>query len=147
VALQVKGAERTKLKDGAPLEVYTSTPNKHYPLLSAELRVGDVQWQLTQGTHTMRSTSDAGEPTFIFSSVLDKDPDTFYCVILKRGHPSHEIEVLQQVLSKLSMMHVSKNVKKNAVPFNLPQLDPNMVSICKTLVHDFILLFIIFQTL
>jgi hypothetical protein len=52
---------------------------------AAVLSVGDVQWQLTQGTHTMRSTSDSGEPTFIFSSVLDRDPDTFYCVILKRG--------------------------------------------------------------
>ncbi len=37
--LQVKGAERTKLKDGAPLEVFTSTPNKHYPLLSGEVAV------------------------------------------------------------------------------------------------------------
>jgi hypothetical protein len=36
--------------------------------------------------------------------------------------------VLQQVLGKLSVMHVSKNVKKNAVPFNLPQLDPKIVS-------------------
>lgn len=54
-------------------------------LSAAVLSVGDVQWQLTQGTHTMRSTSDAGEPTFIFSSVVDRDPDTFFCVILKRG--------------------------------------------------------------
>lgn len=54
-------------------------------LSAAVLSVGDAQWQLTQGTHTMRSTSDAGEPTFIFSSVVDRDPDTFYCVILKRG--------------------------------------------------------------
>jgi hypothetical protein len=53
--------------------------------VTAELAVGDVTWQLTQGTHTMRSTSDAGEPTFIFSSVINTDPDTFYCVILKRG--------------------------------------------------------------
>jgi hypothetical protein len=32
--VQVKGAARTKLKDGSPLEVYTSAPTKHYPLLS-----------------------------------------------------------------------------------------------------------------
>jgi hypothetical protein len=38
--------------------------------------------------------------------------------------------VLEQVLGKLSMMHVSKNVKKNAMPFNLalPQIDPKTVS-------------------
>jgi len=45
------------------------------------------------------------------------------------GHPAHEIEVLEQVLGKLSVMHMSKNVKKNQVPFNLPQIDPNIVSI------------------
>jgi uncharacterized Fe-S cluster-containing MiaB family protein len=44
------------------------------------------------------------------------------------GHPAHELEVLQQILGKLSVMHVSKSVKKNAVPFNLPQIDPNVVS-------------------
>lgn len=33
------------------------------------------------------------------------------------------------MLGKLSTMHVSKNVKKNQVPFNLPQVDPNIVSI------------------
>lgn len=45
------------------------------------------------------------------------------------GHPAHELEVLEQVLAKLSSFHVSKSVKKNQVPFNLPlpQLDPNMV--------------------
>jgi hypothetical protein len=51
----------------------------------AILAVGDTQWQLTQGTHTMRSTSDAGEPTFIFSAVVERDPDTFYAVLFKRG--------------------------------------------------------------
>lgn len=45
------------------------------------------------------------------------------------GTTGHELEVLQQVLSKLSIMHVSKSVKKNAVPFNLPQLDPSIVSV------------------
>jgi hypothetical protein len=44
------------------------------------------------------------------------------------GHPVHELDVLQQILGKLSVMHVSKSVKKNAVPFNLPQIDPNIVS-------------------
>lgn len=48
---------------------------------------------------------------------------------LVTGTPGHELEVLQQVLGKLSIMHVSKSVKKNAVPFNLPQLDPNIVSV------------------
>jgi hypothetical protein len=36
--------------------------------------------------------------------------------------------VLQQVLGKLSMLHVSQSVKKNQVPFNLPQIDPKIVS-------------------
>lgn len=33
------------------------------------------------------------------------------------------------MLRKLSIFHISKNVKKNAVPFNLPlpQIDPNIV--------------------
>jgi hypothetical protein len=46
------------------------------------------------------------------------------------AHPAHELEVLEQVLGKLSVMHVSKNVKKNAMPFNmaLPQIDPKTVS-------------------
>jgi hypothetical protein len=46
------------------------------------------------------------------------------------GHPAHELEVLEQILVKLSTFHVSKRAKKNQVPFNLPlpQLDPNMVS-------------------
>jgi hypothetical protein len=30
----VKGSERTKLQDGAPLQVYTMTPTRHYPTLS-----------------------------------------------------------------------------------------------------------------
>lgn len=37
--------------------------------------------------------------------------------------------MLEQVLGKLSVMHMSKNVKKNQVPFNLPQIDPSIVSI------------------
>lgn len=58
----------------------------HSPFFpTAILAVGDTQWQLTQGTHTMRSTSDAGEPTFIFSAIIERDPDTFYAVIFKRG--------------------------------------------------------------
>lgn len=55
------------------------------PSPAAILAVRDTQWQLTQGTHTMRSTSDAGEPTFIFSAIIERDPDTFYAVIFKRG--------------------------------------------------------------
>ena len=50
------------------------------------------------------------------------------CVAAPAGHPAHEIEVLEQVLGKLSTLHMSKNVKKNQVPFNLPQIDPKIVS-------------------
>lgn len=168
------------------MHIPTPHHNNYQPSSTALLAVGDIQWSLTQGTHTMRSTSDAGEPTFIFSNVHELDPDTFYCVILRRSkwgllllvgwlavvllkqralgggkervrwlaqlraharlitcivlitlctstpsnadHPSHELEVLQQVLGKLSILHMSKNVKKNQVPFNLPQIDPNIVS-------------------
>lgn len=38
-ALQVKGTTRTKLKDDAVLEVFSSLPSKQYPLLSALLKV------------------------------------------------------------------------------------------------------------
>jgi hypothetical protein len=49
------------------------------------LQVGSTQWQLSMGSHTMRSLSDASEPTFIFSGVVEGDNDTFYCVIFKRS--------------------------------------------------------------
>jgi hypothetical protein len=49
------------------------------------LQVGTTQWRLSMGSHTMRSLSDASEPTFIFSGVLEGDNDTFYCVIFKRS--------------------------------------------------------------
>ncbi|KAF6261475.1 hypothetical protein COO60DRAFT_774588 [Scenedesmus sp. NREL 46B-D3] len=77
----------------------------------------------------MRSLSDASEPTFVFS-VLEGDTDTFYCVIFKRAHPAHQLQVLEQVLAKLSVMHVSKNVKTNTMPLNLalPQIDPKTVN-------------------
>ncbi|WIA37760.1 hypothetical protein OEZ86_014635 [Tetradesmus obliquus] len=127
---QVNGAKRTKLQEAAPLEVYTATATRQYPMLSALLQVGTTQWRLSMGSHTMRSLSDAAEPTFIFSGVLEGDNDTFYCVIFKRTHPAHELEVLEQVLGKLSVMHVSRNVKKNAMPLNLaiPQIDPKVIN-------------------
>jgi hypothetical protein len=49
------------------------------------IQVGTTQWRLSMGSHTMRSLSDASEPTFIFSGVLEGDNDTFYCVIFKRS--------------------------------------------------------------
>jgi hypothetical protein len=36
---QVNGANRTKLQEAAPLEVYTATATRQYPMLSALLQV------------------------------------------------------------------------------------------------------------
>lgn len=127
---EVRGSDRKKIAEGE-LSVFSSTPSRAYPMLSAVLQVGDAaRWQLSMGSHTMRSASDACEPTFIFSGVDAKDLDLFYCVIFKRAHPAHELELLEQVLGKLSVLHVSKNAKKNQMPFNLPlpQIDPNVIN-------------------
>lgn len=127
---QVHGSTRTPLQQGVSFEVYASQPTQQYPMLSAVCKAGDVSWQLWGGSHTMRSTSDAGEPTFIFSNVHDKDIDTFYCVIFKRGHRAQDLELLQEVLSRLSVFHMSQSAKKNQVPFNLPlpQVDPKVIN-------------------
>ncbi|KAF8058434.1 sbpA [Scenedesmus sp. PABB004] len=127
---EVVGKARTQLKAGVPLEVFSASPSRAYPMLSAVLDAGGVRWSLALASHTMRSLSDAGEPTFIFSGVKQRDVDTFYCVIFKRNHAAHELEVLEQVLGKLSTLHVSSSVKKNAVPFNLPlpQIDPKTIN-------------------
>eukprot|EP00878_Enallax_costatus_P023477 GHUV01024973.1.p1 GENE.GHUV01024973.1~~GHUV01024973.1.p1 ORF type:complete len:414 (+),score=146.25 GHUV01024973.1:1024-2265(+) len=130
--LQVQGSTRTPLQQGVSYEIYADQPTQQcvWPLMSAVCVAGDVTWHLQRGSHTMRSTSDAGEPTFIFSSVVDRDIDTFYCVIFKRGHSAHDLELLEQILSKISVLHISKNATKNQVPFNLPipQVDPKTVN-------------------
>eukprot|EP00882_Tetradesmus_deserticola_P021183 GHRQ01022930.1.p2 GENE.GHRQ01022930.1~~GHRQ01022930.1.p2 ORF type:complete len:104 (+),score=54.16 GHRQ01022930.1:494-805(+) len=82
---QVNGPSRTKLQEGAPLEVFSAAATKQHPALSALLQVGSSQWLLSSSSHTMRSLSDASEPTFIFSGVLQGDSDTFYCVIFRRS--------------------------------------------------------------
>lgn len=56
----------------------------HHPAV-ALMSVGDIVWRLERGSHSMRSASDAGEPTLIFSNAVEKDPEAFYCVIFKRG--------------------------------------------------------------
>jgi hypothetical protein len=38
--IQVNGPKRTKLQEAAPLEVYTATATRQYPMLSALLQVG-----------------------------------------------------------------------------------------------------------
>ena len=83
--LQVIGDKRDPIVKGKHLEVHTVDPTAAYPILSAVLTVGEVQWQLKIGAHTMRSSSTVGEPTYIFSSVFEADPDTFYCVVFKKS--------------------------------------------------------------
>lgn len=46
----MKGLSKTKLKEKAPLAVFSVTPSKQYPLLSAVLQVGN-------SIHTTRSAS------------------------------------------------------------------------------------------
>jgi hypothetical protein len=66
-------------------------------------------------------------PAMIYTDTSQQQPFRFSNC--RAAHPVHELEVLEQVLGKLSVMHISKNVKKNAMPFNLaiPQIDPKTV--------------------
>jgi hypothetical protein len=70
---------------GQHLELLTVPGTRAYPVLSARAVAGATQWDLKIGTHVMRSQSSAGEPTYIFSSVVDNKPDLFYCVIFQRS--------------------------------------------------------------
>jgi hypothetical protein len=54
-------------------------------MLAATASVGPVSWLLQLGAHTMRSASSAGEPSFIFSLVDEKNPELFYCVVMRKG--------------------------------------------------------------
>jgi hypothetical protein len=47
--------------------------------------VGPVSWAVKVGSHSMRSATDDGAPSFIFSNVNDKNGDLFYCVVLAKG--------------------------------------------------------------
>jgi hypothetical protein len=86
------GDKRYPLVKGQHLEVHTVEPTAAYPILSAVLTVGEVQWQLKIGSHTMRSSSTVGEPTYIFSSVFETDPDTFYCVVFKKSKSHGDVD-------------------------------------------------------
>jgi hypothetical protein len=48
-------------------------------------RVGKVAWPLLPGAHTSRSSTDAGVPTFIFSSVDADTPELITCVAMPQG--------------------------------------------------------------
>jgi hypothetical protein len=64
---QVKGADRTKLKDGAPLEVYTTTPTKHYPALSGNFAATATTHQPAM-THTCAICTQARMDAWILNS-------------------------------------------------------------------------------
>ncbi|KIZ03693.1 hypothetical protein MNEG_4263 [Monoraphidium neglectum] len=77
-------------------------------MLAATASVGPVSWLLQLGAHTMRSASSAGEPSFIFSLVDEKNPELFYCVVMRKDTPKDEITMLQDILGRLTTFHTAR---------------------------------------
>lgn len=82
------------LKPGHSSLHFKIPAGKNYPLLAAYVTVGPVSWTLKPGTHTMRSASASGEPSFIFSFVNEKNPEQFYAIVLRKGERACTMQVL-----------------------------------------------------
>lgn len=127
----VEGEKRTPLieaPEGASkaghvmvLEALKGT-GKNYPMLAARATIGPVGWVLKVGSHTMRSSSSNGEPSFIFSMVDEKNPELFYCVVMQKGTPKEELDTLGDILGKLTTFHATK---PKGPPIPLPNLNIN----------------------
>ncbi|GBF98085.1 hypothetical protein Rsub_10314 [Raphidocelis subcapitata] len=70
-------------------------------------RVGKVAWPLLQGAVSSRSCTDAGVPTFIFSSVDTDSPELIVCVAMPLAAAA-DLDGLAELLGRVTKFHATR---------------------------------------